>query len=64
MTHQGSYTTRRHPRTLAEAWQHPPARQSTLMGPYRRREPIRWGRWLYLGVLVLSVAACGMLVTA
>ena len=57
-----TYTTRKHPRTLAEAWQHPPARQTTLTGPYRRREPICWGRWTYAGLVLLSLASCTLLV--
>ena len=57
-----TYTTRRHPRSIADAWQHPPKRQTTLQGPYSRRRRVRWGRWAYAGVLLASIAACGVLV--
>lgn len=56
------YTTRRHPRSTSEAWMRPPARQSTPQGPYRRRPRVNWARWAYAGVLLASIAACGVLV--
>ena len=55
------YTTRRHPRSIAEAWMRPPARQSTLQGPYRRRPGVCWGRWAYAGLVLALIAACGVL---
>ena len=38
-------TVRRHPRTLAEAWQRPPAPSGGpfgVLGPYRRRRGWAW----------------------
>lgn len=55
-----TYTTRKHPRSIAEAWMRPPARQTTLQGPYRRRATVRWGRWAYAGLVLLSIASCAV----
>lgn len=50
---QGTPTTRRHPRTMAEAFDcRPPARQTVFQGPYRRPvrvDPFRVVGWLCLG---------------
>ena len=47
-------TVRRHPRTLAEAWQRPPA-SFWITGPYRRRRGRAWriAGWV-LGVALLG----------
>lgn len=49
-------SSRRHPRTLAEAWQRPPARSSTIAGPYTR-PPRRWWRLAALCALAAGFAA-------
>jgi hypothetical protein len=48
-------TTRKHPRTIAEAWQRPPAPATTFTGPYTR-PPRRPGRVL----LGLALIAAGL----
>jgi len=54
---QGTPTTRRHARSMAEAFDcRPPARQTTFQGPYRRRrgvDPHRVVGWLCIAGLLL-----------
>ena len=50
-------TVRRHPRTLAEAWQRPPAPSGGafgVLGPYRRRRGWAWrvAGWVACAVLI------------
>ena len=51
-------TTRRHPRTMAEAFDTcPPKRDTTFQGPYRRKiDPHRIVGWICLAGMVLVLA--------
>lgn len=51
-------SVRKHPRTTREAWQRPPARQTTFTGPYVR-PPGRLARAAHWLALLAAFAAIG-----